>query len=744
MKSKTITYAMAAALIVVAVISIAPLSMYESDATDASNDDFVTKVTSATAGDTIKLTGNVNLTGTGGAYFVTVDEQLTIDLNGYSIKPADDSGMTSYPYAIRVADGGDLTITDTSASKDGSIESRGINVAAQGKLTLENGTVKALDVAGAAVFCRGTFVMNGGTLESAGGYDSQNDVSARALVVMVDASGSTSANATINNGTVKANYTAITNMGTLKIVDATVSAQTAIDNDQGATATIEGGKFTSQSTYPLIRNDGTINIKGGTFSNDNYVALWNESTATISGGTFESKSRAGQTTFGYAITSAKGQLTINENDGEVSVSGGFGAVSVTGGTANISAGTFRVIQDTSGDGGYYALYVADEARNGNPDVTVSGGDFISYKNSTVCVQTYSDSTSQFLKISGGDFSIADNSGNRSSIISRNASNPDGNVPSASVSGGTFCTPLPDTVTVPTGSLEGVNSKGETVVAQAVQVTVDTDGTSKSVSVAKGTCLPVSELPTEQAGLTYTYTLDGTATTRDALLKTDLNGGESIAITSSAVPTDHTITFYIDGTLYATKTVEDGETLTDFPADPTKAGYDFDGWEVSGQPAVFTNVTSDFSVDAAFTLKAPKKVTVELSGPLYEGGSVTATVTAEHELEGVTFLYAMKDIYEETTQFGESPTFTIDHAGEYIFGVVAVNGDDVSEDYATSEIIEVTYSAQPGYDDDEDLPPFVPGQTQGSDDDSVTIVACAAAAVVAALMAVFLIVSYRKD
>ena len=51
---------------------------------------------------------------------------------------------------------------------------------------------------------------------------------------------------------------------------------------------------------------------------------------------------------------------------------------------------------------------------------------------------------------------------------------------------------------------------------------------------------------------------------------------------------------------------------------------------------------------------------------------------------------------------------------------------------------------PGYDDDEDLPPFVPSQTQGSDDDSVTIVACAAAAVVAALMAVFLIVSYRKD
>ena len=50
---------------------------------------------------------------------------------------------------------------------------------------------------------------------------------------------------------------------------------------------------------------------------------------------------------------------------------------------------------------------------------------------------------------------------------------------------------------------------------------------------------------------------------------------------------------------------------------------------------------------------------------------------------------------------------------------------------------------PGYDDDEELPPFIPAQPKDSGDD-VTIVACAAAAVVAALMAVFLIVSYKKD
>ena len=62
---------------------------------------------------------------------------------------------------------------------------------------------------------------------------------------------------------------------------------------------------------------------------------------------------------------------------------------------------------------------------------------------------------------------------------------------------------------------------------------------------------------------------------------------------------------------------------------------------------------------------------------------------------------------------------------------------------TIKAVEPEPTPQPGYDDDEDLPPFIPAQPKDSDDD-VTIVACAAAAVVAALMAVFLIVSYKKD
>ena len=49
---------------------------------------------------------------------------------------------------------------------------------------------------------------------------------------------------------------------------------------------------------------------------------------------------------------------------------------------------------------------------------------------------------------------------------------------------------------------------------------------------------------------------------------------------------------------------------------------------------------------------------------------------------------------------------------------------------------------PSWDDDEDLPPFIPSQADG-DDDTVTIVACAAAAAVAAIMAVFLIIDRKQ-
>lgn len=72
---------------------------------------------------------------------------------------------------------------------------------------------------------------------------------------------------------------------------------------------------------------------------------------------------------------------------------------------------------------------------------------------------------------------------------------------------------------------------------------------------------------------------------------------------------------------------------------------------------------------------------------------------------------------------------------FVAGSVSVDDTDQNPDD----------SGTPGWsDDDEELPPMIRPGASSSEDDSVTIVACAAAAVVAALMAVFLIVSYKKE
>lgn len=58
----------------------------------------------------------------------------------------------------------------------------------------------------------------------------------------------------------------------------------------------------------------------------------------------------------------------------------------------------------------------------------------------------------------------------------------------------------------------------------------------------------------------------------------------------------------------------------------------------------------------------------------------------------------------------------------------------------SPVVNTNTEPSTSWDDDEDLPPFIPSQS--SNDDTVTIVACAAAAAVAAILAVFLVIDRK--
>ena len=79
--------------------------------------------------------------------------------------------------------------------------------------------------------------------------------------------------------------------------------------------------------------------------------------------------------------------------------------------------------------------------------------------------------------------------------------------------------------------------------------------------------------------------------------------------SSIVVNSYLVSFYVDGVLYRTAQVKEGETVTNIIDNPTKEGYDFSGWKLEDNTEFnleTTLVTSNLTVKATFT----KKVVVE--------------------------------------------------------------------------------------------------------------------------------------
>ncbi|HEX2946112.1 MAG TPA: S-layer homology domain-containing protein [Clostridia bacterium] len=94
------------------------------------------------------------------------------------------------------------------------------------------------------------------------------------------------------------------------------------------------------------------------------------------------------------------------------------------------------------------------------------------------------------------------------------------------------------------------------------------------------------------------------------------------ITVSAAPvTTYTVTFNSNGSTYATKTVNAGESIgtAAWPANPTRSSYTFDGW-FTGENGTGTEFTSTTSVNATMTVYAKWSYS--------EGGSETTPTPTE--------------------------------------------------------------------------------------------------------------------
>jgi len=204
----------------------------------------------ATAGQTIIV--NKDISGTGISYRFTLAKEVTLDLNGKTVKL--NSGY------FTVNNNGNLTIKDSTEVKDsdgnittegtgtinftGSGNDGGVRVKKGGEFTLESGILNAAKtITPVVVWGEGKATINGGTLHAANSF-------------------ALSGNGT--ESTSSANYgsnTDITITGGTLISD---KAAAIYHPQVGGTLTISGGTITGEDTGLEIRA-GTLNITGGTF-----------------------------------------------------------------------------------------------------------------------------------------------------------------------------------------------------------------------------------------------------------------------------------------------------------------------------------------------------------------------------------------------------------------------------------------------------------------------------------------------
>lgn len=186
------------------------------------------------------------------------------------------------------------------------------------------------------------------------------------------------------------NYGTLTINGTGSVIsDISNTSKYAVMNEEGATVTINGGKYTTdsgsyysgQAAYnrkgTMIINGGYFNadgartvtnylgditITGGTFDNDNYTACMaidiTGGTATIAGGSFSSAVQV-------LSMSVNANVTITDGTFTLSSSSGGQVLNVTGGTVAISGGTIEAPNNTGAK--------AINASGGS--ATVTGGNF---------------------------------------------------------------------------------------------------------------------------------------------------------------------------------------------------------------------------------------------------------------------------------------------------------------------------------------------------------------------------------
>ncbi|MBH0099426.1 InlB B-repeat-containing protein [Salinibacterium sp. NSLL150] len=401
------------------------------------------------------------------------------------------------------------------------------------------------------------------------------------------------------------------------------------DGGDGGTTTVNGGTITATGGYhgagigggqegdggSVIVNSGTILATGGYHGagiggglNGNGGTTTNSGTITATGG----NRSAG---IGGGLNGNGG--TTSQSGGTISAIGGFAAAGIgggqegDGGTTTVSGGTLDATGGGSGagiGGGYQG--------NGGTTILTGGTTTATGDNSGAGIGGGQNSfSSGVLDIHGiGAPGAATNGGDPNGALITNSTTPAG-------IGYTAATAT-------------VGSGGQISVEFVRIATFDAAGgtATDTAFVAIGDTLTEPTDPT-RTGYTFAgWTVSGAAYDFTTPVTTPL----TLTATWTEVPASYIISFdAANGTTTADASVSDGDTLS-APTDPTRTGYTFAGWTVSGAAYDFTTpVTTPLTLTATWT-EVPAT-----------GGAPTADVTlaatgfalAPHLSVGATLLVA---------------------------------------------------------------------------------------------------------
>ena len=209
--------------------------------------------------------------------------------------------------------------------------------------------------------------------------------------------------------------------------------------------------------------------------------------------------------------------------------------------------------------------------------------------------------------------------------------------------------------------------------------VDEDGTAlkEATQYKKGTKADDIEKPddpTKEADAQYTYIFDGWSPE-----VTDVTGNVTYKATYRSVPNQYTITFDSNGGSEVAAITQDYGTAVTAPADPTREGYTFAGWDAAvpaTMPAQNQTLTAQWKIDDSLKIIAytdwpegrmgfPGAV-VNLSSELIGFENKEYTLQWQHSLDGTTWI-------DEPGANEDTYTFVLDEQNaRYIWRIIAID------------------------------------------------------------------------